>query len=465
MGAKMPSVGADPGDRRASAAAERDETLKVQRSAGNLVISILVILTVGFVGMRVGEAVARKESAEANRGGRPGSGGAAQSGWNGSGGRGETIAVQVEPVSRGAVEEAVVLSGSLEPQYQVDVFSRRAGRIERLAVSPGQRVKRGELIASVEQSDLLLQQQQAAAALAASRASYRKVEAQRDQALADYQRVKALHEQRASTQVELENMADQLREAGLQLEVAKAQLQQAEANLALAKLQLDQARTDAPVSGVVIRTLGVAGSQVTTSTPVATIAGLDPIEVAFSVAEKDFARLRPGQPFAVAVDAFPGESFRGQITSLGAVVEAATRTLPVRGQIANPSLRLRPGMFARVELVVGRQENALFVPREALMTRPAGYYVFVVSDGVARIRPVTVGIQGRDRVEILGGLQVGDLVAVVGQQQVRDGQPVRVTGGSNQPGRGEGVRPAGAGQAHPRNRGTGTPAGRGGRTR
>lgn len=387
--------------------------------------------------MRIGEVVATRKAMTlaGSRPGGPGRGqpSVGQGGWNQGGGRVETVSVQVEPVSRGSVEEEVVLAGSLEPQYQVDVFSKRAGRVSRLAVSVGQRVKRGDLLATVEHSDLLLQQEQAAASLAASKAAYRKTEAQRDKAAADYERVKLLYEQRASTQQELQNAAGQLREAEIQLEVAKAQLQQAEANAALVKLQLEQVNTDAPVPGVVIRAPGVAGSQVTTSTPVAVIAAIDPIEVAFSVPERDLGRLRAGQEFTITVDAFPNESFRGKITSLGAVVEASTRTLPVRGRVANPDLRLRPGMFARVALVVGRKENVVTVPREALMTRPEGLYVFVVADGIAQVRPITVGVRGKERVEVPDGVKEGETVAVVGQQQLRDGQEVRAVLGGSRP--------------------------------
>lgn len=417
-----------------------------------------MLLVVGFLGVRIGEVVATRKALSSPGGQRvagrgpngngqagPAQAGRGQAGPGRPGGRVETVSVQVEPVTRGSVEETAVLSGSLEPQYQVDVFSRRAGRLARLQVSQGQRVRAGEPVATVEHSDLLLQEQQAAASLAASKASYRRTEAQRDKAAADYERVKLLHEQRASTQQELRNATDQLREAGIQLEVAKAQLEQAEADSALVKLQLQQVEMDAPVSGVVIRTYGVVGSQVTTSAPVATIAAVDPIEVAFSVAEKEIGRLALGQPFTIAVDAFPKESFQGKITSLGAVVETPTRALAVRGRVANSGLRLRPGMFARVELVVGHKDNVVSVPREALMTRTAGAYVFVVVDGIARTSPITVGIQGRERVEILEGLKVGELVAVVGQQQLREGQQVRTVSGSSRRGWPEGAPGQGGG--------------------
>lgn len=424
--------------------------METQRSVRNLVVGLLVLVGVGFLGVRIGEVIATRQAVTTTA--RPGQNGARPGGMGpGGGGRGaEAVAVEVQPIARGAVEETTVLSGSLEPQYQVDVFSRRAGRLARMNVREGQRVRTGEPLAAVEHSDLLLQQQQAVAGLAASKASYRKTEAQRDKVAADYERVKLLYEQRASTQQELRNVTDQLREAEIQLEVAKAQLQQAESNVAIVKLQLNQVNTEASVSGVVIRTFGVVGSQVTTSTPVATIAGVDPIEVVFSVAEKDIGRLRAGQDFSVSVDAYPEEIYRGKITSLGAVVEAATRTLPVRGRVPNSALRLRPGMFARVTLTVGQKNNVLCVPREALLTSATGgAYVFVVTDGVAEMRPVTVGIQGRERVEILTGLKEGEPVAVVGHQQLRDGQVVRTLAGPGKPER----RPSGGPQRRPGQRG------------
>jgi RND family efflux transporter MFP subunit len=342
--------------------------------------------------------------------------------------RNDPISVQVELVSRGTVEEIAVLSGSLEPCYQVDVSPRRAGRLAGVEVEAGQRVMPGDVLAVMEHDDLLLQEQQSLASLAASRGSFKRAQAQRDKVQADYERIKRLYEERAATQQELKNVQNQLEEANIQLEIAKAQLDQAEANYELLQLQLRQAVIEAPVAGVVMELNAVPGSQVGANAPLAAIAGIDPIEVVFFIPERDIGRVAVDQELTVYVDAFPDRAFPGAVARLGAAIEPRTRTLQVRGRIPNEGLLLRPGMFAKVELVTARAEEVLTIPREALMTSTAGYYVFVAKEGAAHMQTIQIGLQGAERVQVLEGLQEGDAVITVGQQRLQDGRPIRIIG-------------------------------------
>lgn len=351
----------------------------------------------------------------------PGSGGGA-----GAGALTTPVSVQVEPARRADVEEIASWSGTLQPRYQVDVLPNRAGKLQEVAVRQGQRVQQGQRIATVEHDDLLLQERQAAASVASSRANLRRAEAQLEQKQRDLQRVEQLYERGAATQQEVTVARQAVEDAMIQRDVALAQLEQAEATYESIQLQLEKVHLVAPVSGVVMQDPPVPGTQVNASTPVVTLAALDPIEVHFHVPEREIGRLYVGQPFTLTLDAFPGETFHGEIVSLGTSIDQQTRTLLVRGQVANHDLRLRPGMFARVELLMARAEQVLAVPREALLARSSGYYVYVVEDGRARSRPIELGIQGIQRVQVLSGLAEGDVVITVGQQRLREGQPVRV---------------------------------------
>lgn len=336
------------------------------------------------------------------------------------------VSVVAAPVEIGVVEEVAAIPGTLRPQYQVDVFPRRAGRLASVFVDVGDRVEAGDVVAVVEHADLLLQERQSAAGVAASRASLRRAEAQLERARAEYERAALLYEQGAATAQELQAMRNQLQEAEIQRDVAAAQLEQAESNYEMVRLQLAQVEVDTPVGGIVVQRSVLPGMQVSTGTAVATVAALDPIEVLFHVPERDIGRIRRGQPIVVAVDAFPNERFVGYIGQIDAVVDAQTRTVAVRGRVDNPDLRLRPGMFARVEVALGRAEGVALLPREALMTGTSGDYVFVVEDGIVRMRPVVIGLQGREHLEVREGLSEGELIVTVGQQSLRDGQRVQV---------------------------------------
>ncbi len=386
-----------------------------------ILVILVTLLVVGFVGVRVADVVTESRQ-PATRASRPGGFGAAP-----------PPSVTVEPATLGTVEEVTLLSGTVEPRYQVEALPRRGGRLAAVYTEVGARVQRGERLGTVEHAELLLQEQQTAAGLTVSRASLLRAESQLERVRADYERVERLRELGAATEQELKNALNQLREAEIQLDVSRAQLEQAEANYEMMRLQLGHVHIEAPVDGVVMHRPFVVGGQVSTSTPFATIAGLDPIDVVFHFSERRLGELRMGQPFVVTADAFPAETFAGEVTEIGAEIDSQTRTVAVRGQVPNPDLRLRPGMFARVELVIGRAEDVVTVPREALMMDSEGYFLVVVEGDRAVHRPVRLGVQGRERLEVADGVDVGDIVITVGQQRLRDGQIVRPVGVDGEP--------------------------------
>src|SRR5690606_19189360 len=171
--------------------------------------------------------------------------------------------------------------------------------LQEVAVRQGQRVQQGQRIATVEHDDLLLQERQAAASVASSRANLRRAEAQLEQKQRDLQRVEQLYERGAATQQEVTVARQAVEDAMIQRDVALAQLEQAEATYESIQLQLEKVHLVAPVSGVVMQDPPVPGTQVNASTPVVTLAALDPIEVHFHVPEREIGRLHVGQPFTL----------------------------------------------------------------------------------------------------------------------------------------------------------------------
>lgn len=339
-------------------------------------------------------------------------------------GGGMPVSVRIEPAAVAAVEVRTTVTGTLEAEYEIEVFPQRSGRLASVAVEVGQRVAAGDVLAVVEHDELLLQREQAAASVAVSQAAVRRAETQLERAREDYERTEQLYRRGAATQQELQRVQGVLEEAEIQLDSARAQLSQAEANYRLVELQLERVHITAPVPGVVVSRPVVAGSQVSPSTSVATLAAMDPIEVVFHLPEREIGRVGVGQPVFVTVDAFPERTFSGQVSQVGAAVDPRTRTVTVRGRVDNPELSLRPGMFARVELVLARKEGVLSVPREALLQGPQGPYVYVVEGNRALTRTLTIGLEGSDRVEVLAGVKEGEPVVVVGQHRLRPGRTV-----------------------------------------
>jgi membrane fusion protein (multidrug efflux system) len=209
------------------------------------------------------------------------------------------------------------------------------------------------------------------------------------------------------------------------LERARSMVEAARAGLGVADRALRDASVRAPFGGWIARRDVSRGEYVRPGQPLFELVALDPIEVEFSVAERDSARVHLGQLVAVKVAPYPEEAFQGEVTVISPTLDPKTRTLRVQASIANADGRLRPGLFARTDLGVARREGALLVPEEAVLQRSDGEVVFVATpDDHARRVVVKTGLQRDGQVEILEGLGADDVVIVRGHAALVDGTKV-----------------------------------------
>ncbi|MCC6449578.1 MAG: efflux RND transporter periplasmic adaptor subunit [Candidatus Aureabacteria bacterium] len=197
--------------------------------------------------------------------------------------------------------------------------------------------------------------------------------------------------------------------------------------------KFEKAPVESPLAGLVGRIYVDKGTNVTAQTAVALVVAIDQVKVRLDVPERYLPQVSIGQTARVRVDAYPGTVFDGTVTRISPVVEIETRTAPVEISIDNADHRLKPGMFAGVQLVLEQRENVLTVLQEAVIGREPDTYVFVVNDGVARVRNVALGLRENYRVEVREGLKAGDMVAVMGQERLRDGAAVSVEIDGEQP--------------------------------
>jgi cobalt-zinc-cadmium efflux system membrane fusion protein len=266
--------------------------------------------------------------------------------------------------------------------------------------------------ASSQQSldDAVAQVKTAQATLDAARAQVNVAQAQVRQAVAQ---AAAAHEQVAA--------------ANTQVHTSEVQVTNQQAVLQNARLSVADATITAPFDGVVVSRSLDPGAYVTpgTSTPILSIADLDQIDVTVNITEVQIASIRLGAPVQIHVDAYPGRIFRGSVSRIAGGADAATRTVQVEIDIANPGHLLRPGMYATATLSAGADENVLVVPLSALVTVGDRHFVWLVTDNVTHKRAVTVGRATGDVVEIAGGIGEGDQIVTRGTDLVREGQPVR----------------------------------------
>jgi membrane fusion protein (multidrug efflux system) len=204
------------------------------------------------------------------------------------------------------------------------------------------------------------------------------------------------------------------------------------------------------VNGFVARRAADPGAYVSQNAPVADVVDISTVRLVANVVEKDLRRVGTGDPAKVEVDAFPGEVFTGRIARVAPVLDPSTRTAPIEIEIPNQSNRLKPGMYARVNLTIEQRANALVVPANAVVDRDGQRGVFLAEDSTAAFRPVQVGIEDGTRVEILGGLTEADRIITTGAAALQSGDRIVLAG---QPGGTGGGPPGQGGQRRPGQRG------------
>jgi membrane fusion protein (multidrug efflux system) len=170
------------------------------------------------------------------------------------------------------------------------------------------------------------------------------------------------------------------------------------------------------------------GQYLAPGSPIVPLEALSPIYADFSLPERYLASLAVGQKVLVAVQAYPGESFEGRITALNPGIEQGTRTVKVRAALENPQERLRPGMFAEVQVLLAAGRRVLTIPDTAITYAPYGDSVFLVVQGeqglTVQRRQVETGETRKGRVAVAGGLALADRVVSAGQVKLRNGMPV-----------------------------------------
>jgi membrane fusion protein, multidrug efflux system len=325
------------------------------------------------------------------RGGPPGAGGPA--------------AVEVGRVERLTLTDDVQAVGSLRSRQGVMLRPEVSGRIARFGFDDGQRVRRGQLLV---QLDDVLQQ-----------AQLKQAEAQAGIARTNLQRSRELVAQGFVSQSAVDQNV--------------AALQVAEAQVALAQAQVARMRVLAPFDGLAgIRRVEL-GDFVKDGADLVSVEDIASMSVDFSLPERYLARVRTGQPVEVVLDALPGRQFKGRIEALDAAVDANGRALLVRAMVENPGALLKAGMFARPRVIFDVRDNALVVPEEALVPQGERQFVFTVIDGpggqkVSRRVEAQIGLRLPGKVELLGGVDAGDVVVTAGQSRLMRGEavPVRV---------------------------------------
>jgi RND family efflux transporter MFP subunit len=343
--------------------------------------------------------------------------------------------VEVAQIQRGLITLQRTFSGALEATAEFVVAPKVSGRVERLGVDLADTVKRGQIVAELDNDEYLQAVVQAEAELEVAKANLVEAGSALEIAIRGFRRNEKLRQTGVASESQFDAAkADQLAKQA-QLEVAKAQVTRAQASLETTKIRLGYTKVSADWTGgdrqrVVAERYVDEGETVSANTPLLAIVELDPINGVIFVTEKDYTRLQRGQAASLTTDAYPGELFQGRIERIAPVFRQTTRQARIELTIQNPRHRLKPGMFIRATVVLDRVTEATIVPEQALTTRNDRTGVFVIDEDSQSVawREVKVGIREGERVQVQGKGLIGRVVTL-GQQLLDDGSRITIPAG------------------------------------
>ena len=373
--------------------------------------------------------------------------------------------VQTVIARRGTLTQSISATGDILAEARVEVFPKIAGHLEELSVEEGDAVRAGQVIARIANAEFEARVAKAAAEVEALQAEWAQMQtgalpeeiaqavdavehtrAELANAEGFANRTRGMVERGLQPTQELDDATRRLRQARathnsasqrLQLlrtgarsearQALQARLRAAQAAHDLATIELQHTVIASPMDGVVSHRHVDRGAYVkTTDTPVVTIEAMQTVKIEAPISERDIVAVRPGHRALIQVDAYAGEPFSGTVRRLAPTVDPSSRSGEVEIALANPDYRLKPGMFAKVTLLLAERENVVLVPRDALRPDGAETTVFVVRDGTAHRQPVSTGLMNDTLAEIREGLAEGDEVVLSGHNSLRDQVPVNV---------------------------------------
>jgi HlyD family secretion protein len=333
--------------------------------------------------------------------------------------------------------------GNLIGEQTVDVAPKTGGRLVSMSVQLGDRVRRGQVIAKIEDREIVEQVRQAEASLEVSKATIRQRDADLKVAEVNFERSKNLYSRQLLAKQALDDAESRYLAAQAQVDLSKAQAMQTEARLEELRINLQNTSVVSPVDGFVGKRNVDPGAMVSQNAPVASVVEISRMRLVANVVEKDLRMVNVGDPAIVEVDAYPGEKFRGRIARVAPVLDPATRTASMEVEIPNGDTRLKPGMYARVNLQVQDRKGVLLAPKAAVIDFEGKRGVWVADGNKPHFVAVSLGIEDPQRIEITGGLKAGDQIVVAGAATIRASDTIVVAGqggpGSDGPSRSGGL--------------------------
>lgn len=302
------------------------------------------------------------------------------------------VPVEIAAVTSGDIAAYFSGTATIEAEEETEVVAKVGGVVEKILVEEGDFVNAGDILAKLDDEQIAVQ-------LAQAKANLKKLES-------NYQRNMDLHKKSlVSTEV---------------FQQVKYEYEHQKAAYELAELNLNYTSIRTPISGVIAERLVKVGNMILPNQATFRVTGLDPLIAVLHVPERQLSKLRVRQKATLTVDAIEKGEFTGHIERVSPVVDPGTGTIKVTVEMHDPSRRLRPGMFARINIIYDIHANTLMAPKDAIIMEDRESAVFVVRDSTAYRQYIETGYTNTAHVEVLSGLQLGDTLVTTGKGSLKD---------------------------------------------
>lgn len=343
------------------------------------------------------------------------------------------ITVGVTSPLRQDLDIRLAYTADISPNQVVNVFSRVDGYIAKLHVDKGDLVKAHQLLIEIDHTDYHHAVNQAKANLSAAKAKVSQQNAAVRNTRLTLDRMQALINDQFVSQQDLDNAQVNFDAAVALQESLQAQVMQMEVAVAQAETHLAYSYIRAPFAGYVAErnldtgayVTGTTASTSTMSRGILSVHDIATVRVLIEVVEKDVPLVKIGQKAELRAEAYPDQVFEGTVTRIVQALNRSTRTMTAEIDLPNADRRLKGGMFARVEVLVGTHRRALLIPIDAVSRLEDTQYVYIVQEGNARRINIDIGARSNNHVEIIKGLTGEEQIIVSGKDLVHDGTPVQ----------------------------------------
>jgi RND family efflux transporter MFP subunit len=320
--------------------------------------------------------------------------------------------VKVEKVSRKNLESYLIMNGTVEPERSVKVYSRLQAYVKKMEKEEGDFVAKDSILARLDDTEIIISYQQAKIQLEQAKAALtdeennfkRNTELKKSELISeqDFQNVEANHKK------------------------AKLDYRDKLENFKNLELQLSYTKIKSPAEGYVTERLIEVGDKVNSNQHVYTVEDFDPLLIKVFVPSSDVLQLKKDLPVEVRSDILTGHIFNGKVKLINPRIDIQSGTVKVTVEVFDKTLKLKPGMFVEVKIVIGEKENIIVIPRKSIIYKQEKAYVFVFDKMQVTRREIKVGVVEEDKIEVSAGLKEGEMLVTIGVESLKEGMKVRV---------------------------------------